>query len=79
MKPIDRHQVLECGCAPGYVDCSVAAQIRARADRSWETYKRTGSLKALAACRARITEYREHHETARVSNLKYDSATETKG
>ena len=79
MKAIDRHGVLECGCAPGYVDCPEAARIRARADRSWAAYRHTGSLKALAACRARITEYREHHETARVSNLKYDSATETKG
>jgi len=64
MKAIDRHRVLECGCAPGYVDCPVAARIRAKADRSWKTYRRTGNLKALAACRARITEYEAHHAAA---------------
>ena len=68
MKVIDRHGILECGCALGYVDCPEAARIRARADKSWAAYRRTGSLKALAACRARITEYREHHAAACVSD-----------
>ena len=63
MKAIDRHGVPECGCASG-IDCPKAARIRARADKSWAAYRRTGSLKALAKCRAAITEYGEHHAAA---------------
>ena len=64
MKAIDRHRILECGCAPGYVDCPEAARIRAKADRSWATYRRAGSLEALAKCRTAITEYEAHHAAA---------------
>ena len=68
MKASDRRRVLECGCAPGYIDCPKAKRIRARADRSWETYRRTGSLEALAKCRTAITEYEAHHAAACVPN-----------
>ena len=67
MKASDRRRVLECGCAMG-ADCPEAARIRARADRSWGTYRRTGSLEALAKCRTAITEYEAHHAAACVPN-----------
>ena len=63
MKATDKRRALKCSCMTD-VDCPEAVRIRARASRSWASYKRTGSLKALSACRARITEYEAHHAAA---------------